>query len=56
MDNAVWESKQDDWENNSYKTKRVKFAIKEALADMDHDGKLSERVLELVKNQKDWDK
>ena len=53
MDNAVWDSKQDDWENNSYKTKRVKFAIKDALGDKDKDGKLAERVLELVRNQKD---
>ena len=54
MDNAVWESKQDDWESNPFKTKRVKFAIKEALGDMDKDGKLTERVLELVKNQKEY--
>lgn len=54
MDNAVWESKQDDWENNSFKTKRVKFAIKEALGDKDTDGKLTERVLELVRNQKEY--
>ena len=53
-DNAVWESKQDDWENNSFKTKRVKFAIQEALGDKDKDGKMVDRVLELVRNQKEY--
>jgi type I restriction enzyme R subunit len=48
---AVYSSRQDDWRNNSFKTKRVRNAIKAALDD---DESATERVLELVKNQHEY--
>lgn len=51
VDAAVRESKQDDWRSNSFKTRRVKFAIRNVLKD---DDVLTEQVLELVKNQNEY--
>ncbi len=51
VDAAVRDSKQDDWRSNSFKTRRVKFAIKSALKD---DEGLATRFLELVKNQHEF--
>jgi type I restriction enzyme R subunit len=54
IDNAVRSSKLDDWEGNPFKIKRVRFAIKEVLKDMDRNGQITERILELVKNQQEY--
>jgi type I restriction enzyme, R subunit len=51
VDNAVRESSQDDWRENFFKVRKVKFAIKDVLKD---DEELTERVLELVKNQQEY--
>ena len=51
VDNAVHESKQDDWRSNSFKTRRVKFAIKSVLNDNEE---LATQILELVRNQREY--
>jgi len=50
VDSAVRSSKQDDWEHNTFKTKKVRFAIRAVLTDE----QLTDRILELVKNQKEY--
>jgi type I restriction enzyme R subunit len=51
VDSAVRGSSQDDWRENFFKVRKVKFAIKDVLKD---DEELTERVLELVKNQHEY--
>jgi type I restriction enzyme R subunit len=51
VDSAVRGSRQDDWRNNAFKIKKVKIALKGALKG---DDALTERVLELVKNQHEY--
>jgi len=51
VDQAVQRERQDDWRSSVVKTKKVKFAIKAALAG---DDALTEQVLELVKNQHEY--
>ena len=51
VDGAVRASRQDDWRENFFKVRKVKFAIKDVLKD---DGTLTEQVLELVKNQHEY--
>ena len=48
---AVLASKQDDWRSNTFKIKKVRFAIKNILKN---DEALTETVLELVKNQHEY--
>ena len=48
VDNAVRESRQDEWRSNAVKVKKVRIAIKSMLQD---DETLTEQILELVKNQ-----
>ncbi|MDO8670686.1 MAG: restriction endonuclease subunit R, partial [Dehalococcoidia bacterium] len=48
VDQAVNESRQDDWRSNVFKVKKVRLAIKEALGTYEAR---TEQVLELVKNQ-----
>jgi type I restriction enzyme R subunit len=50
VDEAVRTSKQDDWEHNTFKTKRVRFAIKDVLKD----DELTNRILDLVRNQQEY--
>ena len=47
----VVRERQDDWRSSPVKTRKVKYAIKEALAG---DEALTEQVLELVKNQYEY--
>ena len=54
VNEAVQAYKQDDWENNTFKTKRIKLAIKGALGEKDKDGKLTERILDLVRHQTEY--
>ena len=51
VDGAVRASRQDDWRENFFKVRKVKFAIKDVLKD---DEMLAEQVLELVKNQHEY--
>ena len=51
VDQAVRENRQEDWRNNTFKTKRVRLAIKAAMAD---DDAVIDQVLELVKHQNDY--
>jgi type I restriction enzyme R subunit len=51
VDRAIRESRQDDWRNNPFKVRRVRFAIKVALNDNDE---LTAKTLELVKNQYEY--
>jgi type I restriction enzyme R subunit len=51
VDNAVRESRQDDWRSNAVKVRRVRIAIKSVLQD---DEALTEQILELVKNQNEY--
>jgi len=51
VDGAVRVSNQDDWRENLFKVRKVKFAIKGVLKD---DEALTEKVLELVKNQHEY--
>jgi type I restriction enzyme R subunit len=51
VDSAVRGSSQDDRRENFFKVRKVKFAIKDVLKD---DKELTERVLELVKNQHEY--
>jgi len=51
VDTAVRESRQDDWRSNAFKIKKVMFAIKAALQG---DDALTAKILELVKNQRDY--
>jgi len=51
VDNAVRESRQDDWRSNAVKVKKVRIAIKSVLQD---DEALTEQILELVKNQYEY--
>ena len=51
VDGAVLRERQDDWRNGLVKIKKVKFAIKAVLQG---DEALTERVLELVKNQHEY--
>jgi type I restriction enzyme R subunit len=50
VDNAVLNSKQDDWQHNPFKVKRVRNAIKQVLKDDDR----TNSILELVKNQQEY--
>ena len=50
VDKAVRSKKQDDWEHNLFKTKGVRIAIKGVLKD----DQLTDRILELVKNQQEY--
>ncbi len=47
----VVRERQDDWRSSPVKTRKVKYAIKEALSG---DEALTEQVLELVKNQNEY--
>jgi type I restriction enzyme R subunit len=51
VDNAVRESRQDEWRSNAVKVKKVRIAIKSVLQD---DEALTEQILELVKNQYEY--
>ena len=51
VDGAVRASRQDEWRNNTFKVKKVKIALKGVLQG---DEALTERVLELVKNQNEY--
>jgi hypothetical protein len=51
VDNAVRESRQDDWRSNAVKVRRLLIAIKSVLRD---DEALTEQILELVKNQYEY--
>ena len=46
--NAIRASSEDDWRENFFKVRKVKFAIKVVLKD---DEVLTDQILELVKNQ-----
>jgi len=48
---AIHENRQDDWRSNPFKVKKIKLAIKSVLQD---DGELTEKTLELVKNQHEY--
>ncbi|MBU4581912.1 MAG: restriction endonuclease subunit R, partial [Proteobacteria bacterium] len=48
---AIHENRQDDWRSNPFKVKKIKLAIKSVLKD---DGELTEKTLELVKNQHEY--
>lgn len=50
VDNAVRSTKQDDWVHNSFKTRGVRVAIKNVLKD----DSLTDKILELVKNQQEY--
>lgn len=47
---AVVESKQDDWQANPMKTKKVRYAIRKVLND-DH---LTDRIIDIVRNQAEY--
>jgi type I restriction enzyme R subunit len=51
VDQAVRQSRQDDWRNNPFKIKKVRLAIKGALAG---DDNLTATTLELVTNQNEY--
>ncbi len=51
VDGAVRASRQDDWRSNSFKVRKVMFAIKSVLKD---DDALTHRVLNLVENQHEY--
>jgi type I restriction enzyme R subunit len=51
VDVAVRASTQDDWRENFFKVRKVKFAIKAALKN---DEELTDQILELVKNQYEY--
>ena len=51
VDKAVLASRQDEWRGNPFKIKMLRRAIKAALGD---DETLTERILELVKNQHEY--
>ncbi len=51
VDRAVRESRQDEWRNNTFKVKRVRIALKAVFGG---DEALTERILELVKNQNEY--
>ena len=50
VDEAVRSNKQDDWQHNIFKTKKIRFAIKDVLGDEER----TDAVLELVKNQQEY--
>lgn len=51
VDNAVRESRQDEWRANPVKVKKVRLAIKSALRN---DEARTDRILDLVKNQHEY--
>jgi type I restriction enzyme R subunit len=51
IDGAVRASSEDDWRENIFKVKKVRFAIKTVL---NNDEALTDQVLELVKNQYEY--
>ncbi len=51
VNTSVVRERQDDWRSSPVKTRKVKYAIKEALSG---DEALTEQVLELVKNQYEY--
>jgi type I restriction enzyme R subunit len=51
VDYVIHENRQDDWRSNTFKVKKVKLAIKSVLQD---DEELTEKTLELVKNQHEY--
>jgi type I restriction enzyme R subunit len=51
VDRSIRENRQDDWRNNPFKIRRVRFAIKAALGN---DDELTAKTLELVKNQNEY--
>ena len=48
---AVLAYRQDDWRHNTFKVRRVRNAVREAL---DGDEAQTDRILELVKNQREY--
>jgi type I restriction enzyme R subunit len=48
---AIHENRQDDWRSNPFKVKKIKLAIKSVLKN---DEELTEKTLELVKNQHEY--
>jgi len=51
VDAAIQSSRQDGWRSNAMKTKQLRLAIREALQG---DDALSDKILELAKNQNDY--
>jgi len=51
IDQAVRGARQDDWRGNTFKVRKVRLAVK---AVLDGDEGLTDRVLELVKNQHEY--
>ncbi|MGD0886144.1 MAG: HsdR family type I site-specific deoxyribonuclease [Thermodesulfovibrionales bacterium] len=51
VDQAVCDSRQDDWRSNLFKVKRVRLAIKSVFQD---DEECTDRILKLVKNQDEY--
>ena len=51
IDTAVRRTKKDDWKNNPFKKREVRNAISQELG---HDEALTERVFELVLNQREY--
>ena len=51
VNKSVVRERQDDWRSSPVKTRKVKYAIKEALSG---DEALTEQMLELVKNQNEY--
>lgn len=50
VDTAIRSSKQDDWMNNTFKTKAVRIAIKKAL----NDDRLADRVMGIAEKQEEY--
>jgi type I restriction enzyme R subunit len=51
VDRSIRENRQDDWRNNPFKIRKIRFAIKAALGN---DEELTAKTLELVKNQNEY--
>lgn len=51
VDRSIRENRQDDWRNNPFKIRKIRFAIKAAL---NNDDELTAKTLELVKNQNEY--
>jgi hypothetical protein len=54
LDAAIRAVLQDGWRENPFKTKRVRHAIRESLAPYGVDDAQTDKILEIVRNQRDY--
>ncbi|GIV82835.1 MAG: restriction endonuclease subunit R [Anaerolineae bacterium] len=54
LDTAIRDARQDGWQENKFKTKKIEMAIREQLAPYGVDDEVINRILEIVRNQREY--